>query len=511
MRRCSRAMPNKIWIQTYFCHLAFLGFVNIYSLRISLSVALVAMVNSTDGTSSANKSTSDECPDVGNIHNKTHKIHSSGEYNWDANLQGIILGSFFYGYIVTQVPGGRLAEKIGGKILYGLGVLVTAILTLATPVVVRTMGVGAFITLRILMGIGEGVTYPAMHCMLGKWCPKQERSRLTTFIYSGGYCGTVVSLAVSGVLCNSNFLGGWPSVFYVTGAVSCLWCVFWLLYTSNSPRDHKYISKAERDYIESGVGQRLDLPVPWKAILSSRPVWGICIAFFCYAWGGYILLTCLPTYMHKILKVDLSSDGFLSSLPTVLSFFVGSFSGILADFVRRRYISTKTTRKLFTSFGMLVSAVIFPFIHFAGCNETIVLVMLVAAGGLSSTILGGFMVNHIDLSCNFSGTLFGITNMFGTAAGMLGPLVVGLFTNHHSTIGQWQLVFYITAGINVIGIIAYVTMAEGEEQDWNRPDYLHQRKQNKNIPNGVTANGTTANGIATNGITANGTTTYGSL
>lgn len=55
--------------------------------------------------------------------------------------------------------------------------------------------------------------------------------------------------------------------------------------------------------------------------------------------------------------------------------------------------------------GLFVSAAIFPFIHFAGCNETVVLVMLIAVGGLSSTTLGGFMVNHIDLACNFSGNI----------------------------------------------------------------------------------------------------------
>jgi ACS family sodium-dependent inorganic phosphate cotransporter-like MFS transporter 5 len=82
-------------------------------------------------------------------------------------VQGLILGSFFYGYVCTQVPGGRLAELWGGKWLYGLGVLVTALFTLLTPWAART-SVYLLVAVRVMEGLGEGVTFPAMHAMLGK-------------------------------------------------------------------------------------------------------------------------------------------------------------------------------------------------------------------------------------------------------------------------------------------------------------------------------------------------------
>ena len=77
-----------------------------------------------------------------------------GEFSWDKDLQGLILGSFFYGYICTQIPGGWLAEKFGGKWLFGLGVLGTAILTLLTPVAAR-LSVGTLLAVRVVEGIGE--------------------------------------------------------------------------------------------------------------------------------------------------------------------------------------------------------------------------------------------------------------------------------------------------------------------------------------------------------------------
>lgn len=65
-----------------------------------------------------------------------------------------MLSSFFYGYIITQLPGGYLALKFGGKNLFGLGILSTAVFTLLTPVAART-SVAVLVALRILIGLCE--------------------------------------------------------------------------------------------------------------------------------------------------------------------------------------------------------------------------------------------------------------------------------------------------------------------------------------------------------------------
>jgi ACS family sodium-dependent inorganic phosphate cotransporter len=55
------------------------------------------------------------------------------DYPWNSEVQGIVLSSFFYGYIVTQIPAGWFATQIGGRKLFGIGVGVTALVTLLTP------------------------------------------------------------------------------------------------------------------------------------------------------------------------------------------------------------------------------------------------------------------------------------------------------------------------------------------------------------------------------------------
>ena len=69
-------------------------------------------------------------------------------------LLGTILGSFFYGYIFTQLPGGWLATYFGGKWVFGIGILVTSVLTIVTPFAAR-QSVYLFIAVRVLEGIGE--------------------------------------------------------------------------------------------------------------------------------------------------------------------------------------------------------------------------------------------------------------------------------------------------------------------------------------------------------------------
>jgi ACS family sodium-dependent inorganic phosphate cotransporter-like MFS transporter 5 len=124
-------------------------------MRVNLSVAIVAMVYR-NTTQPNNNNTYDHCV-APNSSNSTQPPNE-GEFNWDEATQGLVLGSFFYGYVLTQVPGGRLAELFGGKLIYGIGVLMTAVFTLLSPIAAR-YNFTLFIIVRVLEGMGE-VTVP---------------------------------------------------------------------------------------------------------------------------------------------------------------------------------------------------------------------------------------------------------------------------------------------------------------------------------------------------------------
>ena len=109
------------------------------------------------------------------------------------------MSAFFYGYIVTQLPAGYWTNKYGGKLFFGFGIGLCAIFSLLIPLAEK-LGPIFVILLRILQGLSQGVIYPSMHCLLSKWSPQSERSRLTTFAFSGSYIGTVVAMSLGGYI-----------------------------------------------------------------------------------------------------------------------------------------------------------------------------------------------------------------------------------------------------------------------------------------------------------------------
>lgn len=237
------------------------------------------------------------------------------EFAWSSELQGYILSSFFYGYIVTQIPGGWLAMKVGGHKVFGAGIAVTALLTLITPFLAHTH-VNLLLAVRIVEGLFEvcckmtrrgsvtqfsfqGVTYPCIHAVWARWAPPLERSRLATIAFSGSYVGTVVSMPVCGLLAANV---SWESIFYIFGTLGLIWYAVWVYVVKGSPAEDPHITKAELAYIKKSLGHLVDgnknIKHPWKSILTSMPVWAIVASHFSENWGFYTLLTQLPKFMN---------------------------------------------------------------------------------------------------------------------------------------------------------------------------------------------------------------------
>lgn len=450
--------------------LAFFGFFVLYSLRVNLSVALVDMVDS--NTTQTNNRTSKECPEH-SAPIKVHYNHTGKKYQWDAETQGWILGSFFYGYIVTQIPGGYIASRVGGKLLLGFGILGTALFTLFTPLA-ADLGVVALVALRALEGLGEGVTFPAMHAMWSSWAPPLERSKLLTISYAGAQLGTVISLPLSGMIC---YYMDWTYVFYLFGIIGIVWFVLWMWIVSDTPETHKTISHHEKEYIVSSLKNQLSSQkvVPWMSILKSLPLWAIVVAHFSYNWTFYTLLTLLPTYMKEILRFNVQENGFLSALPYFGCWLCMILCGQAADYLRVKWnISTIRVRRVFTLVGMVGPAVFLVAAGFIGCNYSLAVAFLTISTTLGGFASSGFSINHLDIAPSYAGVLLGITNTFATIPGMVGPVIAKSLTPDN-TIQEWQTVFYIAAAINVFGAIFFVLFAKGEVQSWALSDHHGHR------------------------------------
>lgn len=77
------------------------------------------------------------------------------KFKWNSVQQNLILGSFFWGYILTELPGGRLAELIGGHRVFGHSMLWASVITLFTPLAAYA-DYKAVVLLRALLGLMLG-------------------------------------------------------------------------------------------------------------------------------------------------------------------------------------------------------------------------------------------------------------------------------------------------------------------------------------------------------------------
>ncbi|CAL8124169.1 unnamed protein product [Orchesella dallaii] len=462
--------------------LGFLGFASSYSMRVNLSIAIVTMVNTSHDHGHSHNSSSLACPNL--IPNRTEEeiatnllISSNSKhpkFPWTAHEQGIILGSFFYGYVATQVPGGMLANRIGGKWVFGIGMLITAVFSLVTPWAANT-GLEYLVAVRIIQGLGEGVTNPSMHALLAQWVPPLERSMLGAFVYAGSQIGTVVALPVSGWLLGNEdgtiLTSGWPSVFYVFGLLGIVWFILWCAFIHDSPGVHPSISQEELHYITSSIGsssrRTIKPPTPWRKLLTSGPVIAILVAQTGHGWGLYTLLTELPTFMDDVLHFDIKQNAYLSALPYFLMWIVSVVSSIYADKLRARGVGTGFVRKMFNTIAHWIPGILLILASYSACDRSLTVILITLAISINGAAWASFTVNHIDLSPNHAAVMMGITNGFANLCGIGAPYVAGLIINEGSSISRWRLIFFIAAIVYFIDNIVYVCLASGETQSWD--------------------------------------------
>ncbi|RVE46573.1 hypothetical protein evm_008760, partial [Chilo suppressalis] len=426
--------------------LAFFGFFNVYALRVNLSVAVVAMTE----------------PVETKLDNGT--VVMLPEFDWSSQTKGLILSSFFYGYLVTQLPGGWLAAKIGGNRVFAIGIGATSLLTLLTPPLAYT-STALLIAVRVVEGLFEGATYPCIHAVWSRWAPAGERARLATFAFSGSYAGTVVSMPLCSLLAAYT---GWPGIFYVFGILGLVWTMIWWLVVKESPEKDPLVSPAELKYIQESRGSLIEgnkIRHPWRAMLTSGPVWAIIVAHFSENWGFYTLLTFLPTFMKDVFHYETSQTGFLSAVPYLAMAIVLQVAGHLADWMLQRGCMSRTNlRKLFNC-GAFLSQTVFMVLAAYATTATSCVAFLTVAVGLGGFAWAGFSVNHLDIAPPHASVLMGISNTIATLPGIVSPPLAGAIVTDNSA-EQWRIVFFISSAIYLFGAIVYGILCSAEKQPW---------------------------------------------
>jgi ACS family sodium-dependent inorganic phosphate cotransporter len=272
--------------------MVFLSFMIHHMLRVNISIAIVEMV----------------------AKNNTTSATTAPRYDWDEAQKNNILGCFFWGYLLTQIPGGRLSELFGPKRIIGGGLLTASLLTILTPLASYS-NYYCLLVVRVVLGVVMGIHWPSTPPIATRWIPPTDTSKFLSHMAAASL-GVVITLPMCGYLIDSY---GWPSVFYVTGTIVLTWTLCWLYLVYDTPDQHPRITEDEKQKLREMIQRDLDLPsktrTPWAKILTSGPVWAFIVANACSSFTFFVCFMQLPTYMDQILHFNIKQNGLLSSIP----------------------------------------------------------------------------------------------------------------------------------------------------------------------------------------------------
>lgn len=472
-----------------------LGFMLNYALRVNITLAIVAMVKPTthitdivpavvNGTTAPfelpnfNGTRIDQ--NVTDFMNALKPDTDDDRFDWDKVQQGVIIGSFYWGYLLTELPGGRLAEMYGGRRIFGHSMFWASIVTFVTPFLAH-FNYYAFIVGRVFLGLMLGASWPAIHPMASVWIKPNDRSKFMSNMMASSL-GAAIAMPFCGYLI-SHF--GWASAFYATGTIGLLWSIVWFLIIYETPAVHPRISPKERKEIEEAIGSTTSKNppsfVPWVKILTSAPVWAIILTHGASVFGFFTISNQLPTFMNDILKVKIEKNGFMSAFPYLGKYVMAVSSSFLADGLRKRgTFSTTAIRKIFTAFAVLTPGLFMVVQVFVGQDEYWSIATFTIALTLNGAVVAGYLGNGLDIAPNFSGTIFGMANTLSSIGGFVSAWMVGVLTKDNQSWAQWQTIWWILAAIYIFGALAYLIMGSGELQKWNNAETIQEPKESDN-------------------------------
>jgi len=448
-----------------------MGMAIIYGLKVNISIALVSMVNHTALVKEA------ENTDLDHESSTIYHDQEVGPFAWSSKQQGAILSSYFVGYLITQLPGGRLAELYSAKYVFLVATLINAVGALLTPAC-SFLDYRAVIAIRAIQGLGGGFTFPALNVLVAAWSPPDERSTMSAISFSGTSLGTVISILTSGLLSSTV---GWQSVFYIQGGLSLIWCILWLIFVTDTPKSNRFVDAEEKYFIaqskpKTDGGSMVAPPIPWRSIISSPPFLALAFAHFCNNFGWYMLLIELPLFISSGLGVGMTTNTIISCVPFFANWiFSVGYSRLLDHAKSKGVINTTQARTLSVCVASLIPAACLLGICWSGSNIPAVVSLMMLAVMFYGSMFSGVFSNHSDLAPNFAGTLMAVTNMLATIPGILVPFLVGILTEGKTGLAPWHVVFYMTTGLLALEAVVFLLFGRGELQPWNNP-------KSRNIP-----------------------------
>ena len=258
---------------------------------------------------------------------------------------------FLLAYGIMYAGGGRILDWLGTRIGYSVMIVWWSAANFLTGTASSLFGLGTF---RFLLGMGEGGGFPGSGKAVAEWFPARERSLAFGTFNAGSALGAMIAPPLIALIVH-HF--GWRWVFFITGSIGFVWALIWLR-VYQPPRENKFISPEERDYILGGQLQEKNTnepagesPLRWRDLFRFRQVWGLMLAKFLTDAAWYFFIFWLPKYLADIRGLDIKQIGYFAWIPFALS-GAGSFlGGWIGSLLIRRNFGLNAARKIALAVG----------------------------------------------------------------------------------------------------------------------------------------------------------------
>ncbi len=366
----------------------------------------------------------------------------------NATDMGWLLAAFSLAYGAAQLPLVAALRRTGSRTILGVGLCVWSLAQGLTGLV-RTLPM--FLSLRVLLGVGEAPFYPCGIGIVREEFPEAERGRATAVMSMSQTLGLA---AAPPVLTWWLLRFGWRSMFEALGAAGLLVAgAWWTLYqaplTSHAPLQQAACPEPEPPR------------AMWRAMLRSRTVWGMMLGFSGINYTNWLYTAWLPGYLQEARHVSLASTGWLAAIP-FLAGAAGMFSsGYLSDALRRRGLPLTRIHRANLVVGMTLSAA-----------STLLVARSATTGGAVAAISAAlFFVHYAGTSGwgyvqtvapeGMAGSLGALQNFASFLVASAAPVLTGwLLDRTHS----FSLSLAICAGVTLLGALSYATLAAPASQ-----------------------------------------------
>ncbi|WP_321947589.1 MFS transporter [Paraburkholderia sp. J10-1] len=391
---------------------------------------------------------------------------------------GYVLSAFSWAYVVGQIPGGLLLDRVGTKVMYGATLILWSLATILVGFVGKvtsdvSMALGLLFALRFALGLIEAPSFPANSRVTVMWFPKEERGFATSLFASASYFAVAIFSPFAGWL-TGKF--GWPAPFFALGLIGIACAGIWVR-VMHEPRKHPRISPAELDRLVAGGAmididskfERLSRPaVSGKALrrlLGNRMLWCSYIGQYCVIALSYFFITWFPIYLVQARGMNVMQAGLATMLPAVAGFLGGIAGGVISDALIRHGWSVSWARKTPYIVGMAVGCCIV-FSAFTESNTVIVLLMTLAFFGKGAAAGAGTWAIVCDTAPREAVGLAGaIFNCIGNIGGIVTPIVFGYIVQ--ATGGYTAGLYFVAAHCVVAALVYLVFMGRIERVNVN--------------------------------------------